>query len=125
LNSAQREIDLMKTLHHPNLVRLFEVIDDTSSSSIFLVMEFMNQGDLQNLTEKRAKENRMHEANAAFIEGLLQQIHSGLSFLHKHKVVHGDIKPHNVMIKNGVFKLGDFGMSVIVEDALQSGAIGE
>jgi len=46
------EMEVMKTLKHPNIVRLYEVIDDPETDEIYLIMDFLKHGTLQTKIEK-------------------------------------------------------------------------
>lgn len=96
----------MKLVQHPNVVRLYEVID--TATKLYLVLELGDGGDLYEyilkhetgLPEKIAKE-------------YFTQIVRAISYCHQLHVVHRDLKPENVVFfKNrGIVKLTDFGFS--------------
>jgi MAP/microtubule affinity-regulating kinase len=91
LGKLYREVRIMKLLHHPYIVRLFEVIE--TKSAIFLVMEYSSGGELYDylVVHGRMKEK---EARAKF-----RQILSAVSYCHKKKVIHRDLK---VMLQNSL-----------------------
>ena len=74
----------MKLLHHPNIVKLYEVIE--TRYTIFLVMEYVSGGELYDylVVHGRMKEK---EARAKF-----RQILSAMSYCHKKRVIHRDLK---------------------------------
>ncbi|KAJ1511332.1 MAP/microtubule affinity-regulating kinase 3, partial [Coelomomyces lativittatus] len=84
LNKLYREVRIMKSLHHPNIVRLYEVIE--TRSTVFLVMEYSSGGELYDylVVHGRMKEK---EARSKF-----RQILSAVSYCHKKKVIHRDLK---------------------------------
>lgn len=104
-----REILIMKRLNHPNVVRLYEVIDDPERDEMYLVMEFVTGGDLSEpITNKRASSEET-------LRGWLRDIVLGLEHLHHSGVCHRDLKPENVLwdAKGKRVKLADFGVSSI------------
>ncbi|DBA04384.1 TPA: hypothetical protein N0F65_009980, partial [Lagenidium giganteum] len=120
LDDIKREIAIMKKLHHPNVLRLYEVMDDPKMNKLFLVLEYMKHGDL--LGHQRKKYEKLHgsaQANASAtqlndrdIHCVTLQILLGLAYLHEQKIVHGDIKPQNLLVgDNDVVKIADFGIS--------------
>jgi serine/threonine protein kinase len=100
----EREGLTMKSLQHPNLVRVYGV--GSGEKLPFLVMELINAGSLYRWTKTHgAMQPRM--ATEAMI-----QLCSGVSAVHAAGVVHRDIKPRNVLVNwDGVLKLTDFGIA--------------
>nr|XP_043637105.1 SNF1-related protein kinase catalytic subunit alpha KIN10-like [Erigeron canadensis] len=106
---VKREINIMRLLSHPHIVRLYEVIE--TRPAIFVIMEYMDSGELfYHITEK----GRLEEAEALHF---IQQIISGVESCHLHKVVHRDIKPENLLLDSkGNVKVADFGLANIMRD---------
>lgn len=100
----EREGLTMKSLQHPNLVRVFEV--GHGEKLPFLVMELINGGSLYRWTKSHgAMPPRMA------VEAMIQ-LCAGLATVHAAGVVHRDIKPRNTLINwDGVLKLTDFGIA--------------
>jgi serine/threonine protein kinase len=103
----QREINTMKKLNHPNLVRLHHVSEDPSQ--MYFVMEYCGGGELRAFITKHG---RLSEAIARHF---LCQIASGLRHLHEKKIVHRDLKPHNILLSedsdDAEVKIADFGFA--------------
>ncbi|XP_022872085.1 SNF1-related protein kinase catalytic subunit alpha KIN10-like isoform X2 [Olea europaea var. sylvestris] len=108
-DKVRREINIMKRLSHPHIVRLFEVID--TQSKVYVVMEHMDLGELYDYVTLRV---RLDEDKARHF---FQQIISGIEYCHRHKVVHRDLKPENLLMdaKHNV-KIADFGLGNITLD---------
>jgi serine/threonine protein kinase len=102
---------LISSFHHPNIVELYEVVEDTHR--IYMIMELANGGDLVTLIEQKGK---LTEDEA---KPLFKQIVSAVQFLHSHNITHRDIKAENFLISkdsNGiVLKLSDFGLSAFMD----------
>lgn len=84
------EVEILKTLDHPNILKIFEYFEDRSN--YYIVMEYCQGGDL---FDKVVQMKSFTEHQAAKI---LEQIFSGLSYLHNRGVIHRDIKPENIVI---------------------------
>ncbi|CAL8102439.1 unnamed protein product [Calicophoron daubneyi] len=108
-----QELDNMEHLNHPNIIRVFEVHE--SPQRWHLIMEYAPAGELHSYL----KRNGRMEDKAA--KNLSTQIISALEHMHKHGVVHRDLKAENVMFSSSTWvKVGDFGFSKFVNptDAL-------
>ena len=105
------EINILKELDHPNIVKQYEVINDNINSKIYIVMEYCEGGDLDKLILKNKNQKKLLDEN--LIWDIIIQSLNALNYLHnKKKVLHRDIKPSNIFLdKNYNIKLGDFGMS--------------
>ncbi|KAL3311717.1 hypothetical protein Ciccas_009701 [Cichlidogyrus casuarinus] len=101
-----QEVVCMKLVQHPNVVRLYDVID--TSTKLYLVLELGDGGDLYDFITK-------HESglNEDLSKRLFRQIVTAISYCHRLHVVHRDLKPENVVFfeKLGIVKLTDFGFS--------------
>ncbi|KAK9007161.1 hypothetical protein V6N11_050993 [Hibiscus sabdariffa] len=111
MNDVLREVLIMKVLEHPNIVNLIEVMDDPSMDQFYMVLEYVESkwvcddfGPPGTLGEDTARK-------------YVRDIVYGLMYLHDHNIVHGDIKPDNLLITSmGTVKIGDFNVSQVFED---------
>ncbi|KAL4326788.1 hypothetical protein HN51_033946 [Arachis hypogaea] len=111
MSDVLREVQIMKMLGHPNIVNLIEVIDDPESDHFYMVLEYV-EGKW--VCEGTGRACALGDETA---RRYLRDIVSGLSYLHAHNIVHGDIKPDNLLItRHGTVKIGDFSVSQAVED---------
>uniref|UniRef100_A0A3P9Q2T9 non-specific serine/threonine protein kinase n=1 Tax=Poecilia reticulata TaxID=8081 RepID=A0A3P9Q2T9_POERE len=99
-----REVRIMKTLNHPNIVQLFEVIE--TEKTLYLVMEYASGGEVFDylVAHGRMKEK---EARAKF-----RQIVSAVHYCHQKNIVHRDLKAENLLLDaDSNIKIADFGFS--------------
>ena len=121
LDDVKREIAIMKKLSHPHVLRLFEVMDDPKVNKLYLVLEYMKLGDLMQIMRGDAKRYRCDAMGEGPLWTCIRQVASGLDYLHAQSIVHGDIKPQNLLLgEDGVLKIADFGISKMLaqEEAL-------
>jgi 5'-AMP-activated protein kinase catalytic alpha subunit len=103
---VEKEIIILKSLMHKNLIQIYSVIEDPST--IFLIMEYVNGGEL---FEYICLKQRLIETEAC---KFYQDIISGIEYLHKQGIVHRDLKPENLLLTNKKeIKIVDFGLSNI------------
>ncbi|EQC26993.1 CAMKK/CAMKK-META protein kinase [Saprolegnia diclina VS20] len=111
LDHIRKESAIWKKLHHPNIVRLREVIDDPEADKIYLVSELIEG---KSIIDGEARCTPLHEDVA---RDCFCQLIEGLEFLHFHKIIHRDIKPGNLLYSaDGIVKITDFGQSQVIED---------
>ena len=94
---SMREIDIHKMVQHPNIVRLYEVIDDTAEDKVYLVMENAGKGRIMEHDHDRNQFRFMgkdeYEMPESEIRKYTKQILHALVYLHKKKIMHLDLKP--------------------------------
>ena len=108
------EINILKELHHPNIVKYYDNIIDKENTKIYIVMEYCPGGDLSQLI-KRCRHSKQY-IKEDIIWKIFSQVVSALYACHTNKsgkILHRDIKPSNVFLdSNNNVKLGDFGLSL-------------
>ncbi|KAG0230956.1 hypothetical protein BGX31_005691 [Mortierella sp. GBA43] len=103
----RREIAIMKKCIHPNVVRLIEVIDDPDVRKIYLVLEYMEGGEVRWKDSDGRPILSLEHARSFFRDIVL-----GLEYLHMQGIIHRDIKPANLLLSgDGTVKISDFGVS--------------
>lgn len=104
-STAIREISLLKELQHPNIVRLHDVLH--TDRKLTLVFEFLDK-DLKKVLDACNGGG----LDAATTRSFLCQLCRGIAHCHLHRVLHRDLKPQNLLIKqDGALKLADFGLA--------------
>ncbi|OJD10268.1 CAMKK/CAMKK-META protein kinase [Emergomyces pasteurianus Ep9510] len=98
----------MKKLNHPNLVALYEVLDDPTEDSLYMVMEMCKKGVIMKVGLGESSDPYDNESCRCWFRDLIL----GVEYLHAQNVVHRDIKPDNCLLTNDdVLKVVDFGVS--------------
>ena len=113
--TAIREITIMKTLHHNNILPLLEIVtsapneENKNRGNVYLVFEYMEY-DFSGLFK-----TFKHKYQISEIKCIMYQILCGVGYLHKCNVIHRDIKTANILLNNnGEVKVGDFGLAKII-----------
>ncbi|KAK7103414.1 hypothetical protein V1264_018313 [Littorina saxatilis] len=104
LQKLFREVRIMKLLDHPNIVKIFEVIE--TEKTLYLVMEYASGGEVFDylVAHGRMKEK---EARAKF-----RQIVSAVQYCHQKHIVHRDLKAENLLLDGDMnIKIADYGFS--------------
>ncbi|CAD8127227.1 unnamed protein product [Paramecium sonneborni] len=101
------EIQIMKQLDHPNIVKFIDKFN--TDRSIYIVTEYCADGDLRNIMKGR----RIPESE---VNQIFSQLASGFKELVKANIIHRDLKPANIMNHRGVVKIADFGFAKIVDN---------
>jgi [calcium/calmodulin-dependent protein kinase] kinase len=109
----------MKKLLHPNVLRLYEVLDDPNVNKMYLVLEYMKNGDLLNVLKERqhvVQSDGVTSLPDLELWNIFRQVVAGVRYLHFQNIVHGDIKPQNLLVgEDGVVKIADFGISKMLQ----------
>jgi len=112
-NSVKKEINVLKKLHHLHIVELLEFFTIDEKEKMYIVLEYVGGGTLQGLVE-RAPDGKLPLRQA---QAIFRQLLDGLEFIHSNMVVHGDIKPDNLMFTDdGTLKMSDFGVAEELTD---------
>lgn len=103
-STAIREISLLKSLQHPNVVRLKDVVHD--ETKLYLIFEYLDQ-DL-----KKYMNTVGTGLPSNTVKSFMYQMLSALVYCHTHRVLHRDLKPQNILIdRQGSLRLADFGLA--------------
>ncbi|MCB0153676.1 MAG: protein kinase, partial [Anaerolineae bacterium] len=100
LNQARQIIDLI----HPNIVQIYDCDEDRGLS--YMVEEYIEGQTLRDLIDEAARQPLPIDMAISIAE----HITHGLEYAHSHGVIHGDLKPKNVLIWNDQIKISDFGL---------------
>ena len=113
-SQIESEIRIIAALDHPNIVKIVEYFED--DSHVHLIMEYCAGGDLLGRIKHSNKSGR--PLSTAFIQTVIRQLLSAISFMQFHRVIHKDLKPENIMLvvdanhpDRPIVKIIDFGLS--------------
>ena len=135
LEGILKEIAILKKVENKNLVKLYEIMYNKKKQKKYLVLEYCENGDLMEYDDDKEKfivnKNIFQKylkniKNPTDIEQLyysenqirkfIRQIIRGLNYLHRLGIIHGDIKPNNILLdKKNECKIIDFNFSSILD----------
>ena len=102
LEMLQEEINILREIDHTNVIKCYDIF--VTQQNCFIATEFCEGGDLYSYLKK----NKLGiEEKHTIIRDVLK----GYTHLQEHDIIHRDIKPANIFLRNGVWKLADFGFS--------------
>ena len=106
------EIKILKSVSHPNIIKLEEVID--TKDFLYIILELAEGGEL---FDKINNNKRLSETEAKLY---FYQMASAISYLHSKNICHRDLKPENILLcsqddQNPVIKITDMGLSKLVD----------
>ena len=105
-----REAQAAGRLCHPGIVTIYDVDEDPTSRTPYIVMEYVPGKRLDTFVEQLPSQRLTREASLA----LAQQIAEALDYAHAQGIVHRDIKPGNIIVAgDGCAKIADFGIAKI------------
>ena len=111
LNLFRKEEELLRSLDHENIIKVFPQLFETPSSCICL--EFATGGDLKDFVARK----RFDEEDIKFI---MNQVLKGLAYLHSLRIIHRDIKLNNILLMTSgskpLTKITDFGIACTLDD---------
>ena len=113
VENFKRESQAAAGLSHPNIVGVYDVGREGNIN--YIVMELIEGDTLNKIIEREAPMDYRK------VIDISKQVAQALRIAHKNKIIHRDVKPHNIMItEDGVVKLADFGIARAVNDATLS-----
>lgn len=103
-STAIREISILKTLNHPNIVSLLDLVH--GEKKLHLIFEYLDY-DLKKYLDQYGG-----PLQPMLVKSYLYQMLDGITYCHSKRVLHRDLKPQNLLIdRNGTIKLADFGLA--------------
>lgn len=111
-----QEAQLLKTLNYKHIVKAFSsfVTDD---ETIFIVMELCDSWTVRHVIEKHRQDNKVNLIEPHIVLNWVGQLISGLLFLFEENIIHRNIKPDTLYLKNNqmTLKIGNFDMAIVVQ----------
>ena len=108
-SNVKRELNVLKTLDNPYIVKLHDVIIDTNYNNIYFILDYYPKGDFAKfLNHKPLKEK--------YCRKYMKQLSQGLEYLLNKDILHRDLKPQNILLTNEYnIKITDFGFAKQVD----------
>ncbi|KAJ6649758.1 Ovarian-specific serine/threonine-protein kinase Lok [Pseudolycoriella hygida] len=107
-----REVDIMRSLNHRNIIRCYDII--MKPNAVYMFLQFMEGGDLLHRIQR---EKYLTVDTSKFY---FQQLCQAVKYLHDQNITHRDIKPDNILLLNNEdrtnLKLSDFGLSKLLQE---------
>lgn len=104
-----REIQSLRKLQHPNIVKLKEVVRE--NTELFMVFEFCEKNIFQMQRERMERITGTQPFSEREIRSILCQTLLGVQSIHKAGFMHRDLKPENLLVKGDWIKVADFGLA--------------
>jgi NIMA (never in mitosis gene a)-related kinase len=115
--NALNEVRILASISHPNVIAYKEAFIDEGTSTLCIVMEYADSGDLLNLIDKHKRDSSRFTEKE--IWDYLIQLLRGLKALHNLSILHRDLKCANVFLtSNGIAKIGDLNVSKVNKQGL-------
>ncbi|KAG7375995.1 hypothetical protein PHYPSEUDO_014695 [Phytophthora pseudosyringae] len=109
-HAFEKEMDILRVLHHPNIVRMLETFED--AHHFYIIMELSPGGTLLDRVKSRGKAFPEDEA-----KDIIRNLASVIQYLHSRNICHRDLKLENILVETldegGHIKLCDFGASTL------------
>ena len=114
--NSVNEVRILASVNHPNVIGYKEAFWDEKGSSLNIVMEYADDGDLESKIVQMRKEGGMF--NESLIWSYSIQMIEGLKALHDKKIMHRDIKSANIFLVKDKHqcKLGDMNVSKVIKE---------
>lgn len=113
---AMNEVNVFSKLHHPNIISYHGSF--VRGEVLFIEMEYADEGNLAQVISET--EEYLPER---YVLNVFEQVSSAISYMHAENILHRDLKTANVFLKRGIVKIGDFGISKIMDTKVHAQTI--
>ena len=110
LDHVKREAHIHYRLSNPSILKMHNIIED--KHNVYLILELCHHGSLSAYLKRTGRKLTEQEVKRVFA-----QVVSGVLYLHKHRIMHRDLSPSNLLVTKSMdIKISDFGLAVMLED---------
>ena len=116
--SSLNEVRILASIHHPNVISYKEAFWDDNTSTLNIVMEYADDGDLFSKIKKMKQEQTFFDEKKIWDWAI--RLIQGLKSLHDKNIMHRDLKSENIFLfkKNSQCKIGDMNVSKVLKEKL-------
>ncbi len=106
-------------IDHPHVIRVYYFHDGSAHSGLppYLIMDYADGGSLQDMLDCRRRSGVLFGSRP--VRAMLSQLAGGMMAINE-ALIHGDIKPDNILVQGGMLKISDFGLARIIGSADRS-----
>ncbi|CAO1402354.1 unnamed protein product [Diamesa serratosioi] len=113
---AMNEVDVFSKLHHPNIISYYGSF--VRGEVLYIEMEYAEDGNLAGILSQST--DYLPER---YVLNVFEQVTSAINYMHSENILHRDLKAANVFLKRGIVKIGDFGISKIMNTKIHTHTI--
>ena len=113
---AMNEVDVFSKLHHPNIISYYGSF--VRGEVLYIEMEYADDGNLAVILSQNTE-----YLPERYVLNVFEQVASAINYMHSENILHRDLKAANVFLKRGIVKIGDFGISKIMNTKIHTHTI--
>jgi NIMA (never in mitosis gene a)-related kinase len=113
---AMNEVEVFSRLKHPNVISYYSSF--IRGEVLYIEMEYADEGNLAQVINDSTE-----HLPERYVLNVFEQMTSAISYMHSENILHRDLKTANVFLKRGIVKIGDFGISKIMNTKVHAQTI--
>ncbi|CAF4087441.1 unnamed protein product [Adineta steineri] len=109
---VENEVKLVRSVNHTNIIKYYDL--EYEQGTAYLAMEFVAGGNLYEFIQRKFTSSSYW----IIVDQILQDIARGMIYLHEHHIIQGDLKSHNILLRDGTHEavICDFGIAKLLDD---------